>query len=306
VSGGAPEGTPPLAVLPGQVSTLLSSSTGIFTITSSVATDLGGVQTFVPTTFTTTGVTLVPIATTTTPSAATSKSASTSRTVAMAGGIVGAAILLIGGILLCLFLRKRRRNQALYLSSRPDSPLRDAERSMPSNADVPVFSMVTPQPSAAPSVSIPSIVVASPEMTEDPFRRPSAPLTVHKKPVPTVSPQDLAALEAAPVTANKPTSYVLEVDAPTSSMASMAFDPTTFAQSLGKDPAWAAVLAPTASANPFEDPVNPFADPQPKTRLSEMPEIPKHLRMSTTSSTLSREGRPSSPTSTIYHEGFAM
>lgn len=161
---------------------------------------------------------------------------------------------------------------------------------MPSNSNAPMFALVTPQPSATPSVSIPSIIVDTPEMAEAP--RQSSNLTVHKKPVPSFSQQDLAVLEATPAATAKPVSYVLDVDPPTSSTASMAFDPATFAQSLGKDPAWAAVLAPTASANPFEDPVNPFADPpQPKTRLSEMPEIPKHLRMSTTSSTLSRNSR---------------
>jgi hypothetical protein len=132
--------------------------------------------------------------------------------------------------------------------------------------------------------------VAAPEMTAAPSRIP-----VHKKAVPSFSEEDV--IVAAPVTVTKPTSYVLDVDPPISSTtSSMVFDSTTFAQSLGKDPAWAAVLAPTtASANPFEDPVNPFADPQPKTRLSEMPAIPKHLRMSTTSSTLSRDAKVRSP-----------
>ncbi|KAJ6502657.1 hypothetical protein DFH09DRAFT_1202336 [Mycena vulgaris] len=197
---------------------------------------------------------------------------------------VGAVIILIAGLLLCLFIRKRRRSQALYLSSRPNSPFRDAERSMPSNTDAPVFSMVTPQPSRTPSAVIPSIVVGSPDMAQ--------------KPVPSFTEQDLAAV-AAPPANPKPVSYILEVDQPSS------FDHSTFAQSLGQNPAWAAVLsAPTASANPFADPENPFADP-PKTRLSEMPAIPKHLRMSTTSSTLNEE-EPSSPTSTIYHDAVAI
>jgi hypothetical protein len=251
------------------------------------------VQTFVPTTIISTGITYVPVST----GHSDASKASSSKTAAVAGGVVGAIILLIGVLLLGLFIRKRRRSQALYLSSRPD----DAERSMSSNADAPVFSMINPQPSVAPS--LPSIVVAPPQMTQTSSR------PVHKKAVPSVSQQEI---NAAAVTTNKPTSYVLDVDPPTSSVASMAFNPATFAESLGKDPAWAAVLGPTASANPFEDPVNPFADPQPKTRLSEMPEIPKHLRMSTTSSSLSsRNSRtaddaPSSPTSTIYHDGFAM
>ncbi|KAJ7657964.1 hypothetical protein B0H17DRAFT_352589 [Mycena rosella] len=218
-----------------------------------------------------------------------------------AGGAVGGVIILIAGILLCLFLRKRRRSQALYLSSRPDSPFRDAERSMPTNSSAPVFSMVTPHTSAAPSV--PSIVVDSPEMAQ--VSPSPSNFNVHKKPVPSIAPQDFAAV-AAPAASTKPVSYTLEVDPPSSSM---SFDHSTFAQSLGQNPAWASVLkAPaTASANPFADPENPFADPQPKTRLSEMPEIPNHLRMSTTSSSLDDE--PHSPTgsiSTVYHDAFAI
>jgi len=298
-------------VLPDQVTAgaELSTSTATFTFTTSSETVINGHSTLVPVTILSTSLTLVPAPT---GQSAASKAAASTKTTAVAGGVVGGIILLIGGLLLCLFIRKRRRSQALYLNSRPDSPLRDAEQSM-SSANAPVFSMVTPQPSVAPSASVPSIEVASPEMTEAPPRRQPAPFAVHKKAVPSLNEQELAA--AAPVTATKPTSYVLDVDPPTSTKASMAFDPSTFAQSLGQNPAWAAVLAPTASANPFDDPVNPFADPQPKTRLSEMPEIPRHLRMSTTSSTLSRnssrnsgnaDDASGSPTSTVYNEGFAM
>jgi hypothetical protein len=213
---------------------------------------------------------------------ATIRSGGTNHTVVAAGAAVGALILLVAGVLLALFLRRRRRSQALYLNSRPDSPFRDAERSMPSNSNAPVFSMVTPQHSAAPSVSIPSIVVDSPEMAQS----SASHLHVHKKPVPSFIEQDYASTPAA---ATKPASYTLEVDPPSSSM---NFDPSTFAQSLGQNPAWTAVLtAPTASANPFADPANPFADPKPSTRLSEMPAIPKHLRMSTTSSSLNEDVR---------------
>jgi len=275
----------------------LSTSTFTFTSTSSVVTNFHGHLTTSQELITGTGVTLVPAPTGT---ANASSSGHTNTTVAAVGGAVGGLIILIAGFLLCLFLRRRSRNQALYLNSRPDSPLRDAERTMPSEPNVPVFSMVTPHASA-----VPSIAVASPAMSQVSSPRPSqsSHLTVHKKPVPSFTEQDLAGL-ATPATQAKPASYTLDVDPPTS----MVFDSNTFAQSLGKDPAWAAVLeAPSASANPFEDPVNPFADPAPKTRLSEMPEIPKHLRMSTTSSTLSRNEEPNlSPTSTVYHDGFAL
>ncbi|KAJ6609368.1 hypothetical protein B0H10DRAFT_480875 [Mycena sp. CBHHK59/15] len=210
------------------------------------------------------------------------------KTVAAVGGAVGALIILIGGVLLCLFLRGRRRRQVLFLSSRPESPLSDVERSLPSEAN-PVFSMVTPHASTiAPTSSMaPSSIAASPDMGEVSPRHARR-LTVHKKPVPAFTAEDLASSDAGQA-ATKPAVYTLEVSPPSS----MMFDPATFGQSLGKDPAWAAALeAPAAATNPFMDPVDPFADPQaPKTRLSEMPEIPKHLRMSTTSSTLSTGSR---------------
>ncbi|KAK7063940.1 hypothetical protein R3P38DRAFT_18380 [Favolaschia claudopus] len=313
VNGGGPQQAPkigppadsnPSTTAPEELSTVFSSSVATFVTTSlSESIAAGGQPTTVPVTITSTGFSLVPVATNTKASPQSAQSGSSSKTATMAGGIVGGLVLLIGLILLGLFLRKRRRNQALYLSSRPDSPLRDVERNMSSHSRAPVFSMVMPPAAVAPPV-IPSIVVAPAEMTEASSHSSKSSISSVRKPVPSINERDLAALEGAPVTANKPMSYVLDVDPPTSSM---AFDSASFAQSLGQNPAWAAVLAPTASANPFEDPVNPFMDPKSKTRLSEMPEIPKHLRMSTTSSTLSRnDDAPSSPTSTIYHQGFAM
>jgi len=219
----------------------------------------------------------------------------------MAGGIVGALILLIGGILGCLFIRKRRRTNALYLSSRPDSPFRDVEQAIPRNG-TPVFSIVNAERSAPSSVA-PSIIVDAPSMTQ--VSTGSSQFQVHKKPAPSFTEEDLAALETSSAPDSKTSSYVLDVDLPTTSVPSMAFDKTAFGQSLQNNADWAALLAPKP-ANPFEDPVNPFADPKPATRVSQMPEIPKHLRMSTTSSTLSREGRPVSSTSTIYQDGMAM
>ncbi|KAJ7070718.1 hypothetical protein C8F01DRAFT_1107479 [Mycena amicta] len=195
----------------------------------------------------------------------------------MAGGIVGALIGLVALVLLFVFIRRRRQNNALYMSSRPDL------EKMPRHGG-PVFSMISPS-------GPPSIIVDAPPMAQV---APGPSYHVHKKPAPSLTEQDMAAIMAGPAL------YGIDAaDKPTSSTASMAFDKDTFAQSLEQNSSWA------AATNPFRDPVNPFADPAaPTTRVSQMPEIPRHLRMSTTSSAL-QDGNLS-PRSTIYQDGFAM
>jgi hypothetical protein len=122
-----PAVTTGLQVLPvGQESDSLSPSTTTFTSTGSVATTISGVQTFVPTTIISTGITYVPIPTGQSENSD-SGTASIHRTGAIVGGVVGVALLLMGGVV--FFLR------AVGSSRRSESPSKDAEQSMPSTPE---------------------------------------------------------------------------------------------------------------------------------------------------------------------------
>ncbi|KAJ7361027.1 hypothetical protein DFH08DRAFT_363767 [Mycena albidolilacea] len=135
--GGGADTTTPLQVLTGQATAGSTLSTGTFTITTaSVQTGPDGLTT-VPLTITSTGVTLVPVATG--GQTAPSKSTDPDKTAAIASVVVGGvAVLLIGGFILYLFLR---RGRAFYSRSRSRSPLTDAEQAI---------STIAPQPSATP------------------------------------------------------------------------------------------------------------------------------------------------------------
>ncbi|KAF7303134.1 hypothetical protein MKEN_01277100 [Mycena kentingensis (nom. inval.)] len=271
--------------------TLFSTSTSVFVSSTEVPVTVSGIATISTSVFTGTLTSVVPISTV--GSAASSGNTKSTKTAAMAGGIAGALILVAALVGLFIFLRKRRQINALYTSSRPT----DVENAPRGGA--PVFSMVAPSNASG----IPSIVVDAPAMAQVAPVAASHP--VHKKPAPSLTENELAEMMGSSKPAPAPTSYVLDVDIPTMTTQSMVFDKTTFGQSLEQNASWTGT-----TANPFADPANPFADPKPEptTRVSQMPEIPRHLRMSTTSSALGRERNSGniSPTSTIYHDGFAM
>ncbi|KAJ7838753.1 hypothetical protein B0H14DRAFT_2788556 [Mycena olivaceomarginata] len=105
----------------------LHSSTSTFTITTAfVQTDLNGLLTTVPLTITSTGVTLVPVATTGSNSLASPKSTN-ATTVIIACGVVGVVLFLIAGIISCLFGPHRQRSRAFCCRPRSRSPLADPE-----------------------------------------------------------------------------------------------------------------------------------------------------------------------------------
>ncbi|KAJ7146372.1 hypothetical protein C8R44DRAFT_973181 [Mycena epipterygia] len=95
----------PFAVLPGQATApLLSSSTTIFTHTSAIATVIDGKSTTINSLSVGTSVTLVPVPT---GQAASSSTSSSKTTVTIVGASIGVAVIILG-LTVCIILRRRR------------------------------------------------------------------------------------------------------------------------------------------------------------------------------------------------------